>query len=251
MTWAGRRKLVLWLGFISVVAVIGWLGYLKITDREPTCFDRVKNQSEAGIDCGGVCELLCPFQTIDPKVHWSRVFRVTDGVYNAVAYIENPNIESGVDSVSYTFQLFDKDGKYIAERRGTTFLSTNAVIPVFEGGIEVGGREPARTFFEFSEPFVWRIAKNLPGIRVERQGLTRIDTAPKIDAILVNESVVDAHNIEVVAIVFDATDNAIGSSKTIVRLLEGSGEAPIVFTWPKPFLSSPSRIEVVPRVPLR
>jgi hypothetical protein len=251
MTWANRRKLVIWIGLVAVFVFIGWFGYLKITDREPTCFDRVKNQDEAGVDCGGVCELLCSFQTVDPKVHWSRSFRVTDGVYNAVAYVENPNIESGVDSASYVFQIFDKEGKYIAERRGTTFLSTNAVIPVFEGGIEVGGREPSRTFFEFSEPFSWRIAKNLPGIRVDKQKISRIDTTPKVDAVLVNESVVDALDIEVVAVVFDGLDNAIGSSKTVVRVLEGGGEVPIVFTWPRPFSAAPARIEVVPRVPLQ
>lgn len=251
MSWASRRRST----YIAIVAVIALIILVPtaffILDKDPTCFDEKQNGDERGVDCGGSCEKLCVAQTSDPVIIWSRSFKVSDGVYNSVAYIENPNFSGGIRSIPYTFKLFDEKNVLVAERKGSTFISPNTVTPIFEGTIFTGERIPVKTFFEFSKPFEWsRYEKKGNGLSVSDIKLSNADNSPRVDAILSNPSITDISDIEVVAIVFDSKDNAIAVSSTFVETLPDRSSRNIVFTWPNKFDLQPSRVEVIYRVPL-
>lgn len=253
MKWASMRKAE-YLGTIGVIffifAGIPLIAFL--LKENPTCYDNKQNQNEVGIDCGGVCERLrlCESQIHAVKILWSRSFRVSDGTYNSVAYIENPNFDGAVREVEYVFTLYDDKNVTVAERRGKTFLSNNAVTPIFEAGLATGNRVPARTFFEFVDPPRWVRATNIEGVSIEGKGIREGGLRPKIDATLVNESLDEIKGIEIIATVFDANNNAIASSRTTVDSINARSKVPIVFTWPNPFSASVARIDVIPRIPL-
>jgi hypothetical protein len=252
MTWAKRRRtLYISIIVIFVVAILSVpIYYLFFTER-PTCNDGKQNQDELGVDCGGGCKKLCPSQVQTPVILWSRSFKVTDGVYNAVAYISNANFDAGVDSINYSFQVFDANNVTIAERDGTTFLSTNGITPIFEAGIQTGTRIPVRTVFEFTSDPVWRKAENQPGYTVSAiQLTTRADGTPRVDATITNDTVVDIKNIQAVATIFGLDGNAIASSETVVKLLAAHQSADLVYTWPTPLSATGTRIDVIPRIPL-
>lgn len=218
--------------------------------EKPTCFDNKKNQDEVGIDCGGACELLCQSQVIQPAILWSRAFAVIDGVYNVVAYVENPNFDIGTNAIVYLFKLFDEDNILIAERKGITFIPPNSVLSVFEGGIITGERVPKRTFFEFQGLPEWFKMYN-PAISliVENRVLSGAETLPKIEAQLRNKSTQDISDIEIIAIIFDENDNAIATSKTSVEQLRKETSSDIVFTWPEPFSAKVGKIEIITLTP--
>lgn len=90
--WVAKRKL--FYGIFSIVALVLVIGVplFFVLYKTPTCFDGKQNQNEKGIDCGGVCTRLCSSDIANPIVLWQRSFVVTDGVYNAVAYVQNPNV---------------------------------------------------------------------------------------------------------------------------------------------------------------
>lgn len=252
MNWATRRRSL----YISIIVVFAAalsgvpIYYLFFTDV-PTCSDGRKNQDELGVDCGGGCERLCAIQIRTPAVLWSRSFKVKEGTYNAVAYIENSNFDAGVDSIDYVFQLFDDRNVIVAERRGKTFLTTNGLTPIFEAGIDTGNRVPVRTFFEFRSDPWWRKAQNAPGYTVSETHLTIKDNGlPRVDAIITNDTVSDIRDIEAVATIFGIDGNAMASSQTTIPLLGPRKSAALVFTWPTPLPGASSRVDVIPRVPL-
>lgn len=236
MLWARRRQSIYFGSAAALIVLVLGFSYLLFVDKQPSCFDGKKNGDEIGIDCGGSCRLLCPFQVSDFVVLWSRSFKVTPNVYNAVAYVENPNFGAGIEEISYTFTLVDDEGVLIKQRKGSTFIVPNGVTAIFEGGVITGRRVPARTFFEFNEKPVWvQAVDSSEQLKVVSRVLRDKETDPRIDAVIKNESIEDLFNVEFVTVVSDVRGNAIASSQTVIPLLEKLSQRDIVFTWPEPF----------------
>ena len=130
VSWSTRRKSLYIIGtmlvFLFALALPVWF----VTYKAPSCTDGLKNQGELGIDCGGPCSLLCKAHALDPIVRWQRAFKVKDGVYNALAYVENPNLDSGVRKISYRFKLYDSGNLLIYERQGSTFIPPKKIFGI-------------------------------------------------------------------------------------------------------------------------
>ncbi len=250
-SWASTRKKVYTIGVILFFGLIAVGVYFLYYYRPPTCTDKKHNQNEEGVDCGGVCAVVCPASVADPIILWSRAFPIFRGMYNAVAYVENPNAGLGVKMVTYRFKLYDEENILVAERVGRAFIAPNEQFAVFEPRINTGERIPKRTFFEFIQFSDWtKLEKEMPKIIVRGEKLSRIDTAPRVDATLQNSTIVDISNIHVVAIIYDKNENAMAVSATKVDTIKADSSYDIAFTWDVPFPSSPSRVEIIPRVDL-
>lgn len=249
LSWSLRRQLLIaGIAILFVLFVIA-LPTFFVVYRAPSCSDGKQNQKEAGVDCGGPCSLLCKAAALQPIVHWQRVFPATGGVWNALAYVENPNLASGVRRIGYLFKLYDAGNILIAERRGETDIPPRKVFGIFEGGISVGERTPTRVAFEFTEAPPWdKTVSPNPELRISDHALSRLDTSPRLDATLSNANLFSVLNIEVVAVVYDGEGNAIAASRTQVGKLAPKTSVPLVFTWPSPFPGRPSRVETVYRV---
>lgn len=249
--WVAKRKMLYGTIGIVVLATAVGLPLYFFLHKTPTCSDRIKNQNEKGVDCGGVCNLLCPTDIVNPIVLWQRAFPVTPGIYNAVAYIQNPNVLTRVDKITYVFRLYDKNNLMIGERTGTTFIPANQTFAVFEAGIRTGERIPVRTSFAFTDTLSW--SQNLdtykkPSLLSENVLISNESVAPRLDAVIRNKSLETVDNLEAVTIIYDIKDNAIAASRTIVQnLLPGTG-APVTFTWPGPFSDPVARKEMILRI---
>ena len=250
MSWASRRRSVYTLGTIALFALVLGVPIFFAVYEAPTCFDGKKNQGEVGVDTGGPCLLLDISQVTPYSVLWTRSFEVVTGVYSVVSYVDNPNINAGADFVTYTFKLFDEDGILIAERKGSTVITPNAINPIFEGGILTGERIPTKAFFDIDKQPTWEIRNSLASLlSVKSQLLHDEDIKPKVTAEIVNNSADPVEDIDVVVVLFDGKDNAIASSKTVISFLEARGGEQVVFTWPGPLKKSVARIEILPRIP--
>ena len=155
MSWAQKRRLI----YISIIVLVFLLAVVLPTIihfyKAPTCFDKKQNGTELGIDCGGSCTLLCSVQYAPLIVKWQRFAKVNDGVYNVLAYIENPNIGAIAENLNYSFKMYDSRGILIAERFGKTFAPANRIMAVFEPELSTGNRLPQRVEFSFSNQAVW------------------------------------------------------------------------------------------------
>lgn len=252
LSWATRRRVTYVSGILLFLLIVVGVPAFLLWYERPTCFDGVQNQDELIIDRGGPCILLHTSQVRNAAVLWSRSFEVVPGVYSAVTYVDNPNFSAGAIDVPYSFKLFDSASLLIAERRGHAYLSPNAIVPIFEGGIETGARVPTRTFFEFLEVPRWeRVDNPVEGLSVERRVLQNENTTPQLDAVIVNQSFQDIFRVDVIATLFNADNIAIASSRTVIDLLPSQSSRPVTFTWPRPLNTPVSRIDITPKAPFR
>ena len=249
MSWAQHRKFI-YLGSILVIfLLVIVLPIIIHFYKAPTCFDGKQNGSEIGVDCGGSCQLLCSSQYAPLTVLWSRFSKVSDGVYNVLAYIENPNVSAASYNLNYTFKLYDKKGVLLKERTGTTFAPADKVMAVFEPELLTGNLEPFRVEFSFTSEAVWvkQESKEI-GLSISQSVVSRADSAPRLSALISNTTTTPIKNIEGVGIVYDADGNTISFSRTIIDAVGGKGSQTINFNWPKPFSTAYARTEIILKV---
>lgn len=242
--WALKRQLI----YGTFFALIGLLFlayiYMSYFYQAPNCFDNLQNFDETGIDCGGSCVRICPFDASQPNVKWARSFKVTEGQYNAVAYVENSNRLAASPAVNYTFSLYDEAG-LILERSGTTILPPDSVYPIFEGRIMTGSRIPTRTFLDIEPPELWQPATaGREQFTIINRELVNADAKPKLTAMVRNNSLEEAKQVEVVATIFDAQGTALASSETFVDNFAPRSDTAVVFTWPEPIATTLRSCEI-------
>ncbi len=231
--WAFWRRVQYGAGFLSVWVLIFGGVYFSFFYAAPTCFDGLQNGAEEGVDCNGGCTRICAVTVMQPEVMWAKSFKITDGQYNAVAYVENKNTIAGTPEMQYTFKLFES-GSLIGEKSGVTVLPPSSQAPIFAGRIEtLSGRVPTETRLEISPVELW-----LPGrttrnqFRVTDLNLEAIDTRPKLTAAIENTELTDAGTIEVVATLFDRAGSPVTASQTFIDNFSARSTREVVFTWP-------------------
>lgn len=235
---------------LAVVLAIGAFFALPYFFKAPTCFDKKQNGNESGVDCGGPCLKLCLSQVNDLKVIWQRSFKITNGVYDVLAYVVNQNYDAGVKKIIYKFSLYDTNNLLIAERVGKTFISPNGKLGIFEGGVRTGERVPKRVFFEFVEVPKWEKVSGkavLFSLGTENIRLENLSANPRLSVDITNKSIYSLSNIEIIVILYDDKENAFAVSKTTLDALPNDGKVTAVFTWILPFEKPPTRIEIIPR----
>lgn len=246
MTWAGKRKFfylsILLAVFLAITIPIFYSIYPK-----PSCFDGKQNQDEKGIDCDGGCKKVCFERAAPIQILWTRSFKVSDGVYSAIAYVANSNFNLGARNVPYVFKIYDDRNVLIKERRGSTNIPPNVNFPVFEGIISTGNRTPARAFFEFSaSPYFERLNEQ-PSLSVKSNLLAEGENNPRLSATVVNDNIFGVKDVSVVAVLYDQEDTAIAASQTIIEEIAKNSSKEVVFTWPAPFSNKIGRIEIYPK----
>jgi len=180
-------------------------------------------------------------------VQWTRAFKVRDGSYSAVAYIENPNDNAGYVLRPYKFSLYDSQNILIAERTGITFVMPGGITPVYEADIDTGNRIATHAYFEFTDAPQWlQLTDQSNTTKVTNRQLSGESTAPRIDATVTNTDVSARTDVTLVAVVFDTAGNAFAASATHIDRLEVGQSQQIVFTWPNPFTLQVGRIDIIP-----
>ncbi len=247
MSWGTTRRntvlfaIILFVG-IPIAAIAFILFY------EPAnCFDTKQNGSETGIDCGGSCQLLCTNQMVEPVVLWERSFRVSDGVYNLLAYIENPNTNGYVRNAQYSFKMYNKEGVLIGERVGQVSIAPKSARPIIENGVKTFEQIPTKVSFEFTAPLTYEQAKPKDSLVVIKDEIIEnTEKSPRVKAKIQNLSLKKLENIDVIVLVYDVFDNVLGTSSTFVKTLNPEEISDIVFTWPQVFTDEVGRIELIP-----
>lgn len=235
---------------LIILVVVIFLIVFSFFNKKATCFDKVQNQGELGIDCGGPCTLLCRAQYSDPTVLWVRWAQVkSSGLYNVLAYAQNPNLNIGAKNVPYIFKVYDKNNILLFSKTGITYIPPNNNFAIFESGIDVNDKIPARIEFSFLQGINWiKLQNQEANITAVSKDLIGEDSSPKLSVTMKNKSLLPINNIEIVAILYDQNDNAIAFSKTQIDSIAKEGTQDITFTWPEKFTEKVFRIEVLSKV---
>lgn len=238
MEWAKKRKIIYTLAFAGIIILLAVYPTYKLVHKAPTCFDNKQNGTEAGIDCGGGCSLVCTADVSPPRVVWVKAFPVTGETYDLGAYIENVNKDAGIKNTHYTIKVIGNNGDVLTEKKGLIDLVPSSVSLIFETGVTFSG---AANRLEFSIDSVdltrWTKASVASSVVLTKnQSLINTGTKPRFDAVLVNtDSVDDVANLTIGAVVYDVSRNPVAISRTYVDFIPKSGEKNIFFTWPNKF----------------
>lgn len=254
ISWAKKRQLAYGTLVSVVILIVGSVYvYFGFFNEDPTCYDRKQNGAEHGIDCGGTCSIACNTEVNpEPVLLWARPFEVAKGVNNLVAYLQNPNVGYVGRSVEYLFRVYDKENVLIGTRISRVTIPPVKNFAIFEQSFSSGERKAAKAFFEFTEPIVWEKFTSLkPELAVGNIVTTSVSTSPQVTAEIENKTINRYRNIEVVAVVYDSAGNAMAASKTMVDDLPGGAVIPLIFTWPEPFTSPESKVEIIPKLPIK
>ena len=235
-TWSSRRKLLIGGGLFLVILIVIGVIFFSIFYKAPTCFDRVMNGGELGIDCGGNCELLCQSTFLSAKIAWGggKFEKVAPSLYNVAAYILNPNTDAAAVRVPYKFMLFDNKGLLITEKEGRIDLPAHRNTLVFEPALNVGQRIPTKVTFEFTAPPVWFESYDaLEGLAIGEKKYSEDETSSSLEVSLENKTFNPMKDITVGVVLYDIDGNAIGFSRTKIDELPPQGGKDIApFTWP-------------------
>jgi hypothetical protein len=250
-SWAFRRRfLYLSILFLIIVPPIALFTYFEFFKKEPSCMDGIKNQNEHGPDCGGICRVACAYEVqAYPTIQWSRPYYVSKGIYNLVAYLQNPNTGHISLPVKYVFNVYDDQNVLIQSKEGSVAFPTTKLFPIFTPAFNTGELIPKRVSFEFIEPITWlEYDGERPELEVIERNLMKENEAPIIEATIRNKTLHTYTNVEVVAIVYDAEGNGFAASRTFIDTIGDREDVKVRFTWPEPFTASSSKIEIIPKL---
>ncbi|MES2134628.1 MAG: hypothetical protein V4449_00060 [Patescibacteria group bacterium] len=243
MRWAVKRQALYAGGIILVLLLLVGGGWLLFFNHKATCSDGILNQTEEGVDCGGVCATLCQAPRVSAL--WARAVLVAPGVYHAVALVRNPESSAGTDALPYTFQIFDDKNILIAERRGVMFLYPGEVVPLFEPNILTGERIPGRTFVTFGGGQWTRMERPVEPIQITSRQLDA--TALTLSAHIENRTATAVNGTVLTALLYDADDIVVAASQTKLGTVPPKGSQDAVFTWQQPFAREIVRTDIVAR----
>lgn len=247
MSWGtSRRNSVLFILLTIVIVPIVIIAFV-IFYEPPTCFDKKQNGTETGVDCGGSCELLCTNQVIKPVVLWERAFRVSDGIYNLLAYVENPNPTAFVRDAQYIFKLYNEDNVLIGEKTGVFSIAPKSSRPIIENNIQTFQQVPTRVTLDIVGDLIYEQTEPKDSLVIIKDEFIENESkSPRVKAKIQNISLNNIKDIDVVVIIYDVFDNVLGTSSTYVDQLLSEESKDIVFTWPQPFNDEVARIELIP-----
>jgi hypothetical protein len=252
LSWRSKKQLTYLSIVLGVILIFVYRSFIApVLSVAPTCFDGKQNGNEQGLDCGGPCQKVCPFQSNALLLRWARVFKVTPSIYNAMAYVDNQNPGSAIRKIAYEFRVYDDRGIFITSRTGESFIGPVGRFVIFEPSLSVGNRVPAKTLFKFIEAPVWekidRRFETFP-LSVRDKKISNPESAPKLEATVANDSIYDLTNIPVIAILYDKDGNALGASRTFLDKLPKNSTEPVYFTWPEGFTTTILSTDIFPEI---
>lgn len=242
--WAQNRQTAIILGILVLIGLFVFAMYTLVFYQKPTCFDGELNGIEEGTDCGGACELVCPFSATEVNILWARAFKISDGVYNFTGLLENPNFDVKVDA-RYKFEAYTSENLLIRDVFGDITLYPTQRKPIFEATINTGFQEISRVFLKIVGEPEWTKADQLEQtVFIASRKLEDVDTRPKLEVSLTNKAVVPKRNLSIVAILYNGEGNVIQSSATYLDYIERDSTESVFYTWPEPFAEEVTKIEV-------
>lgn len=231
--WAIWRRIIYGSGFFASWAVVVGLVYFVNYYEPANCFDGELNGDEVEVDAGGSCIRIPVAQVTQPRVAWKESFEIAPGQYNAVAYVENRNLEAGTPEFAYTFTFYNEN-EVVATRSGTTELPPNSTYPVFEGRVFTNNQPITATEFTYENPSLWLPATNMnTQFRTVDLDLQDPDGRPKLAVRLENTALTGGRDVEVVATIFNDLGAPVTASETRINEFPAQSIQNIEFTWPQ------------------
>ena len=229
LSWGFKTQLKFFAIFaVAVLAIVGALVYYFWPS--PTCFDNRQNQDEEAVDCGGANCIPCANQIHDLTIFWTRALKISDGVYDVAALVENSNQFLKATKLDYFIKLYDVDNILIAIKENSTFAGASEKFVIYEPNIQTLNRVPSRAILEISSVNWTKSESSLLKIDI----LKTQNFSDLVEADIKNQSTAPYKNIGASVVLLGAADAVLGVSKTVIENIGIGDTKTITFTWPSP-----------------
>jgi len=247
----GNKQILFGAVFVTVFGLLVF-GLYKSLQPTPTCFDKVQNQEEEGIDCGAVCGNIC-LQALPPvKVLSSQIFliRTIDNFadYDALFKVNNPNVTFGSGNVEYDLRLFDANDNTILSKTGSFYILPGQTKYIYEPLLKT--ELPAVSAELTIKKVDWQ---KLEGVFNEDIKLATkakdylLDGKPGVFSRVVgtisNLSDFDLNMVDVVVVLFK-NNIPVGANRTDMRTLTAGEDRFFEVDWINQISETPDRVDV-------
>lgn len=224
-----QKQLVIGLIFVLILGGIGYGFVDKLFLIEATCFDKVQNGKEEGVDCGTLaCGVVCQEPVQPLQVSEEKLFRIGAGDYDFVAKITNPNVSYGASEVAYSIALAG-----LGTRRGITYIlpgqTKYIVLTSLRTDSEVSSAGLKVNSVQWEKLDIPSGEVNLTN---RRGDFLNSVSGGSFEGVMFNDSNYDFDSVEVSVILFDSSDSIIGVNRTEIRTLLAKTERSYKVTWP-------------------
>lgn len=243
----GQKRLIIIAIYLAIVFFSSWLVY-SWTKLAPTCFDGKKNQNETEIDCGGICK-ACEkvYRTQDLIIKEKAFIPGSQGKYDVMARVSNPNNQVGGSSFSYEFVLKDGAGNALARKSGTSFILPVESKYIIETDLE---SEIVPREAEFSIGNVaWKefFGYEKPELSISNQRYELISSGvgfSEAKGLLRNNSDFDFSLIKINIVLRGGSGEPVAFNKTEMRTISSGEERDFRLLWPVHFPGLVERVEM-------
>lgn len=221
-----RKQLVIGFVFALILSGSGYGVFYKFFSVQVTCFDKIQNGKEDGVDCGALaCGMACEPVIMPINIISSQFFKVGQGDYDFVAQLSNPNTSYGASRVDYSVDAFGYYGSTYILPGQTKWL----VLTSLRSSINVGD---AKLIINNAQWEKLDMPSNVVNFVLRRKDHHPTQTGTKLDAVMYNDSNYDFDKIDVVVILFDNEGGIIGVGKTDIRTFVSRSERGFNVAWP-------------------
>ncbi len=234
-----------------VLLLLTFFGMYRVFFRvAPTCFDGKQNQNEQGIDCGGVCTVVCQETAVGENLQFKEVAFVQGGdkSYDVLGRVYNPNDVVGASTFHYVFELKDADGKVLTTRSGESFILPQETKSLIEIKL-VTEEQPAVVTMKISD-VVWEHFsgyRERPAINIYQKRYNQLSTGVGFGeafGLVVNESQYDFRSIYVNVILRDVNGKPLAFNTTRQDTLKASDQRDFRLLWPNPFPGTVENVDM-------
>ncbi|OGI16948.1 MAG: hypothetical protein A2Z52_01815 [Candidatus Moranbacteria bacterium RBG_19FT_COMBO_42_6] len=251
-----RKKIIIIFIYIAIFGLfLSFLTFKIYSWLKPaqTCFDKIKNQNEKEVDCGGVCLKKCPARAEHSLSVFNSGFMDSGQVnkYDLYGEVENPNSDFGSSQFKYVFTLKDSSGNAIASKEGKGYILPGEGKYVVENNVE-SVSVPASAQLEIKGND-WLEFKDYekPQLKIINKNYNEISSGVGFSeavGLLRNESPFDFSAIKIGVILKDENGKIIALNSTQINDVRSGENREFRVFWPNKFFGSVRNMEVQPEV---
>lgn len=246
LNWRSQRQIIIFTTYFLIVAIPVAIFAFFMLHKSPTCFDKIQNADEEGIDCNGSCQLKCSGTYRDIKVNFARGMKVSDDVYNVFALVENYNTNVRFPNLPYIIKFYSTEGKLLGSASGSLAVLPQSKAAIYLPNLKLT-QAPKTIDLSFSEykAFTMYDTESIPkNVSVDNwQAQRGANNSLQVVGELKNPNNREVKNVSVYAMLFDDTDTVYAVSRTKVYSVIGREKVAVAFTWGD--VSTPKNVEFV------
>jgi len=224
------KQLLYGIFFASIIGVLVLLIIGPIINKAPTCTDGIQNQNETGVDCGDVCGDCYASEIRTPILSAKPIILGSGDNARLIFSVKNPNANF---SVSFSYELTSHNLVSSKKITGSKNLRAAENKTIYLDKIPADFYAGQEIFVSLKiNDYIPDSVSSLPNLRVREPILTSLEVPKKVTAVIMNESVVNAKEVEVIAILKNEFNTPIFAGYSVLSNIPGGESRNVSVAFP-------------------